>query len=199
MEAYKEQTIACYNENVDELAEKFQVMKDLLRRKEFTQFLESLQGKKILDLGCGDGSHALYFKEQGYNVTCIDLSDAMLDLCKQKELHAIKMDIEDLQFSENSFDGIWAVTSLLHVPKQNVPNVLKKLNSILKDKGILYICVKEGQGEGMKQYKQENLSRFFAWWQLDELLEVLQQHFTVLEHKREVVGERVFLEIFLQK
>jgi len=55
------------------------------------------------------------------------------------------MDIENLEFQDEIFDGIWAATSLLHIPKANLNKVIKKLNKILKDEGILHISVKEGK------------------------------------------------------
>jgi len=65
------------------------------------------------------------------------------DLLKQPVLH---MTFEDLSFS-NEFDGIWTCASLLHVPKDQMPAVLKKLADALKENGILYASFKYGNGE----------------------------------------------------
>lgn len=56
------------------------------------------------------------------------------------------MTFEDLSFS-NEFDGIWTCASLLHVPKDQMPAVLKKLADALKENGILYASFKYGNGE----------------------------------------------------
>lgn len=189
----KERTIAAYNRDAEKLADKFKTLLELHRRFEFPRFLELLKGKQILDLGCGAGDHSQYFSEQGLDVTSIDLSEKMIELCKNKGLNAKVMDIENLQFQPNTFDGIWAVTSLLHIPKDRLHKVITDLHSLLRDKGILYVCVKEGQGSEILED-----GRFFQYWQMNELIEQFKG-FEVIQTEKETVGTRTFLEIFFQK
>lgn len=42
------------------------------------------KARKILDLGCGTGSHALIFAQRGYEVTGIDVSDVMIRRARKK-------------------------------------------------------------------------------------------------------------------
>ena len=114
---------------------------------ELQLFLENLKGKRILDLGSGPGRDSLYFKSGGFEPLCIDFSEKMVQLCKEKGLEAKVMDIEKLDFPENSFDGVWAYTSLIHVSKKNIKRVIKKISGILKPHGILSIVMKEGKNE----------------------------------------------------
>ena len=73
----------------------------------------------------------------------------MIRLCKQKGLNAQIGDLENLPFDDNSFDGIWACASLLHMPKSNLPKVLNisrakstdVLSDLLKDE----LVVKKGK------------------------------------------------------
>jgi len=74
----------------------------------------------------------------------------MIRLCREKGLEAHKMDIEDLKLEDNSFDGVWAHTSLLHVPKAKLKNVLEKISGILKKDGMFFSAVKEGDSEGLQ-------------------------------------------------
>lgn len=60
----------------------------------------------------------------------------MVELCLQKGLEAYQMDLENLKFSSSSFDGIWAYTSLLHMPKANFPKILDNIASFLSDNGL---------------------------------------------------------------
>ena len=196
---YKEKTIESYNKNAKELSEKFKELMDLKRRYEFQRFIDLLNGNKILDLGCGSGDHSLYFKERGLDVTSIDLSEEMIKLCKEKGLNAFLMDIENLEFKDKSFDGIWSVTSLLHVPKLKLDEVIKKLNSILNDDGILYVCVKEGQGEELVDDKSGNTKRFFAFWNEDEMIKLFDNYFVLLESKKVQLKNTVFLQAFFRK
>lgn len=197
MEDYKRITINSYNENAKELSEKFKRLTDINRRTEFGRFIELLKGKKILDLGCGSGDHSEYFSKKGLDVISADLSDSMIKICKEKGLNAVKVDIENLEFPNNSFDGIWAVTSLLHVPKKKFSEVVKKLHDILKERGILYISLKEGMDEG---FIEDNFGkRYFVFWKEDELTDKFKNYFKVLESKKVKLGHTVFIEIFFRK
>ena len=196
---YKTKTIESYNKNAKELSEKFKELMDLKRRYEFQRFINLLNGKKVLDLGCGSGDHSLYFKDKGLDVTSIYLSEEMIKLCNEKELNATLMDIENLEFEDKSFDGIWAVTSLLHIPKSRLNKVIEKLNMILKDDGILYVCVKEGEGEKFVEDKSTNTERFFAFWEEEEIKTLFEPYFVRIEHDKMRLNKTVFLLAFFKK
>jgi SAM-dependent methyltransferase len=104
----------------------------------------------ILDAGCGSGRDSLYFLKKGYKVTAFDASEKLVklssELIGQKVLH---LSFEELDF-EQEFDAIWACGSLLHVPKQQIDNVINKLIRALKPQGIIYASFKYGDGEKIK-------------------------------------------------
>ena len=114
----------------------------------YEKFLRYLTlGAKLLDAGCGSGRDSLFFMRQGYRVTMLDASAAMCrcaeKLTGQKALHKTFAEIH----FEKQFDGIWANASLLHVPEQELENVLKILHRALKDDGVLYASWKYGEAE----------------------------------------------------
>ena len=193
---YKKITIDSYNRNADYHSEKF---KSLMQNETFDKFIYLLNGRRILDLGCGAGEHSLYFKNKGFDVTPIDLSESMIKLCKDKGLNPILMDIENLDFGKNYFDGIWSVTSLLHIPKKKLENVVEKLNFITKDNGIIYACVKEGEGEGLVQDKVGDTERFFSFWQQKDLVDLFNPYFELIDNERKKLGRTVFLQNFFRK
>ena len=196
---FKIKTIESYDKNVKEFSKKFKDSMDLEKRYEFQRFIDLLNDKKILDLGCGSGEHSLFFKEKGFNITAVDLSENMIKICKEKNLDAFVMDIENLNFKEKSFDGIWAVSSLLHIPKQKMKEILKKLNSILKDNGILYVCVKKGEGEQLIKDNFSNTSRFFSFWQKDEMKKTFENYFALIESKKAELPNKILLQAFFRK
>jgi|SRR3989344_2746399 len=199
MEKYKRETINAYNKNAEALSKKFKELIDLKRRYEFQRFIDLLSEKDILDLGCGAGDHSDYFVKQGLNVICIDISKEMIKLCNKKGLNASVMDIEDLKFTPESFDGIWAVTSLLHIPKTKIHLVIDKLYQILKKNGILYVCVKEGEGERLIQDMVLNSQRFFSFWRKEELLKMFDKNFHLVEYREAKLGHTNFLQFFFRK
>src|SRR3989338_8455892 len=113
---YKKITIESYNKDAKKFSKEFKAMNSIKSHR-FQKFIGLLKGGKILDLGCGSGDHSLYFKQRGLDVTSIDLSKEMVKLCNEKGLNALLMDIENLKFEDKLFDGVWAATSLLHIPK----------------------------------------------------------------------------------
>lgn len=199
MEDYKEITMNSYNKSAKLFAEKFKDLSVFDQRDEFSKMIELCNGKKILDLGCGGGEHAFYFKNKGFDVTCVDLSEEMVKMCKEKELNVLQMDIEDLKFEDNSFDAVWAVTSLLHVPKNKMRNVAKKLSEIIKSKGILVVIIKEGDGEKIAfDEVDKNIGRFFSYWKKEEFIQHFKDYFDLIDFDRKMQRDRVFLHFFFR-
>ena len=196
---YKDLTIQSYDLHAGDFSDKFKKLMDFKRRPEFGHFIDLLNGKNILDLGCGSGDHSVFFKEKGLDVTSVDLSDGMIEICKKKGLRVLKMDIEVLDFSPNSFNGIWAVTSLLHVPKSKLKTVIERLSLILANLGIIYVCVKEGQGEGLIEDSDGKTSRFFSCWTEKEMKELFEDYFNLIEIEKFRVGKTTFLKAFFRK
>lgn len=156
-------------------------------------FIKSLKGKRILDLGSGPGVHSLYFKQQGLSPICLDLSMEMAKLCKEKGLEVVIGDLEHLPFTDSAFDGVWAYTSLLHIPKVDLPLVLKNIKSILTSQGIFCISMKEGDFEGeVTSDKYPGVKRFFALYNDEELRKLLED-WQIFHHSRKAVGNARFL------
>lgn len=107
------------------------------------------QGDKILDLGSGPGRDAEWFDSQGFGVTMFDISKAMLELASKRvpDAETIQGDMVDVEFPAHEFNGVWANASLLHLTRDEVPVVLKKINHALVPGGILFASFKGGEGE----------------------------------------------------
>ena len=105
-----------------------------------------LKGKRILDVGFGSGRDMLYFKSKGYEVMGIDPEPAFVEHAKELGLNAVVGDT--LSFvSDHKFDGIWACASLLHLNKEGIVKAINHLKSLLADKGVLFVSLKEGNAE----------------------------------------------------
>lgn len=142
------------------------------------EFIKLLPKKaKILDLGCGAGRDAKYFSEKGHDVIAVDFSSEMLKIAKKIAPKAkfFQQDFLKLDFSENSFDGIWCSFALLHLKRNEVPNFLKTLNKLLKNGGILFLATKEGEGEIIeKEHLDESLLMYETFFEKDELEEMIK-------------------------
>lgn len=199
MDDYKEQTIASYNQNSQRFAKKFSRLTDANEREEFAEFIELLAGTRVLDLGCGAGEHAQYFASHGLDVTCVDLSEEMINICKKRGLDARQMDIEDLDFPDASFDGIWAVTSLLHIPKKRIGRVVEQLHRIMRADAVLYVCVKQGEGERFVKDADAETKRYFVFYEPEELRSHFSEFFEVIETRKTALGSTTFLQVFFRR
>ena len=96
----------------------------------YQPFLERLPNGKqtILDVGCGSGRDSIFFADQGFDVTAIDGSQNLIDLAKQTDnrinWQCLTFDKIANQNWQNRFTGIWACASLLHVPFEELPQIL---------------------------------------------------------------------------
>jgi ubiquinone/menaquinone biosynthesis C-methylase UbiE len=143
----------------------------------------------ILDLGCGSGRDTIIFVVRGYHVTGLDFSEKLLEEARKtcRSAQFILGDIENLKFSNNSFDGVWACASLLHVPKKNMPQVLTEIHRILVPGGILAITLKEGDWEGYEKDSRYDGQpvKFFSYWRKKPLIILIEMAgFRIIKIKR---------------
>lgn len=129
------------------------------------RFLEKLEKDSyILDFGCGSGRDTKYFLEKGYRVDAIDGSK---ELCRlASEFTGIKVKKQFFQeLSEmDKYDGIWACSSILHLPVDELSDVLRKMAVALKPHGIIYTSFKYGtfSGERNGRYFTDMTETAFA-------------------------------------
>jgi hypothetical protein len=78
--------------------------------------------------------------------------------------------------------------------------VIRQLLRIWKDKGILFVCMKEGDGEGMITDKEDGTTqRYFAFYRQDELIEIFKNMFEPIEIGHAIKENTTFLQVFFRK
>ena len=152
--------------NREKAEQREQTGKEHWKVTERQQFLLLLQqeGKvSLLEIGAGTGQDSLFFQENGLDVVCTDLSPDMVNLCREKGLKAYVMDFLSLDFPPGSFDAIYALNCLLHVPTHALPSVLQKLRELLRPGGLFFLGVYGGfEQEGPHEEDWHDPPRFFA-------------------------------------
>ena len=133
-------TIDYYNQNAKNFIENTQNVDMHLAQDKFLQLLDSQSS--ILDFGCGSGRDTKYFLEKGYHVTA---TDGSAELCKLASAFT-GIEVKEMLFQElddiNKYDGIWACSSILHLPKKELFPVLRKMCIALKSAGVIYSSLK---------------------------------------------------------
>ena len=136
---WKNNLIETYNKHAQE-RDTYTI--DAWKVEERANFLTLLQSKgkqSLLEIGAGTGRDSKFFQDAGMAVTCIDLSPEMIKLCQQKGLSAQVMDMTNLDFAPGSFDAVYALNSLLHIPKADFRTVLGNVKKVLKPSGLFYL------------------------------------------------------------
>jgi 2-polyprenyl-3-methyl-5-hydroxy-6-metoxy-1,4-benzoquinol methylase len=127
-------------------------------------------GGKILDAGCGSGRDMKAFSSRGYQVVGMESSENLARLAEDYTGQEILVKkFKDIDWVEE-FDGVWAMASLLHVAKKDIFFAIDKLLASLKDNGIMFISLKQGEGEFV------NCGRFYSYYTEESLREVLETH-----------------------
>lgn len=134
------------------------------------RFLDKLPARaRILDFGCGSGRDTKYFLGQGYQVDAIDGS---VELCKLASeytgIEVKNMFFQDLSDVEK-YDGIWACSSILHLPVHELVDVMRKMVAALQNNGIIYTSFKYGTFSG------ERNGRYFTDMTEETFEEFLRQ------------------------
>ena len=147
-------TIAYYDSYADEFYRSTVAVEFTAMQERFLRKLK--KGSYILDFGCGSGRDTKYFLEQGYRVEAIDGS---AELCRRASqytgIQVKHMLFEELS-AEDRYDGIWACSSILHLPIDKLAKVMQKMTAALKENGIIYTSFKYGTFSG------ERNGRFFT-------------------------------------
>lgn len=198
-------TIKSYDKTVKEYTAHVANLHPLKDSKKFLSLLP--KKAKILDLGCGSGRDAKIFADKGFNIVGIDLSREMIASAKKKVKNAEfeVMNILRLKFKENIFDGVWANASLLHIPKKDIAKVIKAIYRSLKENGIFYSSLKEGDGEALlPDERYRGVKKFWAFYKEAELKKLFTDAgFRILESyvikKRHSYATHPRISIFSRK
>lgn len=105
--------------------------------------LGDVDGKRVLDWGCGHGMAAVVMARRGAHVIACDLSTGY---CREAQNRAtaneamieiVACNGERLPFADGSFDAIWGHAILHHL---DVPTAAKELKRTLKPDGRVILC-----------------------------------------------------------
>jgi SAM-dependent methyltransferase len=134
-------------------------------------FLDRLEpGAHILELGCGGGRDASVMLAQGFKV---DATDGVPEMARQAEARigrpARVMRFDELDAME-CYDAVWANASLLHVPRAELPGILRLIWRALKPGGLHFANFKDGQQEG-----RDRFGRYYNYLVPEELLDLYRR------------------------
>lgn len=192
------QTLHYYNRNAHQFAMSTASVEFSEMQNRFTDKLNS--GATILDFGCGSGRDTKSFLSHGFQIEAIDGSEELCKIASEfTEIPVHQILFQDLS-EVDKYDGIWACSSILHLSKDELVDVLKKMQIALKEGGVVYTSFKHGTFEGERngRYFTDMTEESFAEL-LTEVdgLEVAEQWVT--SDVRPGRGEEKWLNLILRK
>ena len=168
---WKKDTLDFYDQNAEEFASGTMAADMSETRSRFTAHIPP-KGI-ILDFGCGSGRDTKAFLDSGFRVEAVDGSEELCALASAYTgITVHKMLFNELD-SQDRYDGIWACASILHLPRTELAEVIRKLEKALKYGGVLYTSFKYGEYEGMRNgryftdFTEESLQAF--WHSMTDL------------------------------
>ena len=194
-----QQTINTYNQLAREYDEETKDFWSRFPKVIFDKFIELTKGK-VLDVGSGPGRDGVILQKAGLNVTCLDASEEMIKISTERGLNSVLGDFNNLPFENNSFNGVWAYTSLLHIPKQQIHIPLSEIYRVLKLNGIFGLGLIEGETELYRESSGVDKPRWFSFYKKEEISKLMSEHnFELMYFKEFKVNTKNYLNYILRK
>lgn len=163
-EESEENVAQCWDDNAETWSRHVRAGYDeyriLVNNPAFFGLVGDVQGRKILDAGCGEGYNTRLLADQGAFMTGIDLSTRMIDLAKmeeQKHPRGIRYETASFAslavFENGEFDGIVSSMALMDGPFYD--EAVREFGRLLRPGGfvvfsITHPCFARGDSEWIR-------------------------------------------------
>jgi SAM-dependent methyltransferase len=124
----------------------------------------------ILDFGCGPGRDLATFTAMGHVAIGVEGAERLAQMAREANRCEVwQQDFLALDLPAARFDGIFANASLFHVPRQELPRVLRELHATLKEDGVLFSSNPRGANdEGWNRGRYGAYHDLETWRQFTE-------------------------------
>lgn len=158
------------------------------------------EGALILDFGCGSGRDALEFLKRGYQVEATDGSEEMCRAAAELTGLAVRQMLFQELDGKEKYDGIWACSSILHLSKPELEDVLERMTAALKKNGIIYTSFKYGvfEGERNGRYFTDFTEKTFTEF-IKDMIRLRIEKMWITDDVRPRRGEEKWLNMILRK
>ena len=170
-------------------------------RKNFYKIIKRENKKTLLELGAGAGFDSLFFMKKGIQVTAVDIADENIRSCREKGVEAYTLDFYELSSLNKKFDCIYALNTLLHVPKEDFCKVLQEIAAVLHQNGLFYLGLYGGNDEETNLVKSDvsDAPRLFTFYSAQYLKAALADCFHIVDFKTFPVGTYLFHSVIVRK
>lgn len=192
----------------------FGIRVDAIEKELVTALISDAPRGHMLDLGCGTGHWTEFFLHQGFTVTGIDHSAAMLEVARSKAIDAefIQANAEDLPLADESQSFIASITMLEFV--NNPGKIIREMHRVLRPNGYLLIGglnadsvlgknkEKDDVFKYANMYTPDSLKMAFQSFAIQQITQgvYLDPEFSLRDGKKNIKGiVPVFIGMLMQK
>lgn len=159
----------------------------------------------VLFAGCGSGRDLEFTSKQGIATIGLDISQPMLNIARKMGIESPLevMDIKNISFAKNSFDGIFCETALSHIKKTDLGTVIGNFFRMSRPKGIALLGFR--LGDGRVYYTNDSIGgvRYNTTITKKEIEDIVtREGFEVLETnicKHQISDRPPFYNLIIQK
>ncbi|HVA09256.1 MAG TPA: class I SAM-dependent methyltransferase [Acidimicrobiales bacterium] len=104
--------------------------------------------RPVCDVGCGPGHIGAFLAERGVSVIGIDLSEGMVAEARRlfPSIDFFPGDMRSLARADASLTAIVCFYALIHIPRADVPLVIREMRRVLVEEGSVLLAVHGGAG-----------------------------------------------------
>lgn len=118
--------------------------------------------KRILDLGCGNGQHSIYFSKEGFEVYASDIDCRLINQnlrhLNMSNINICEHSFTNIPYESDFFDAVICTSTIHHAVIDDIKKGINEVNRVLKPNGyfIFDIVSKEDESYGLGTKIEEN-------------------------------------------
>jgi len=158
-------TVGHYNEVADQFREGTRDHDVSQNIDALLRHIEGAAPLQLLDFGCGPGRDLKTFTAMGHIAVGLDGTERFAEMARvDSGCEVWQQNFLELDLPDERFDGIFANAVLFHVPRQELPRVLRELYATLKPRGVLFSSNPRGDNkEGWNGSRYGSYHDLHAW------------------------------------
>lgn len=153
--------------------------------KPYEFVIQKAAGKKILEVGCGDGYGSAYLAKAAGEVTAVDYEAGVILKAQNKyalsNLKFLYMEATNLGFEDRSFDIVCSFQVIEHIPEDKLLEYLSEIKRVLRDGGGLYLSTLNLEHNLKSPLTYEKSPAHYKEFKLEELRGLLSRAFPNVE------------------
>jgi SAM-dependent methyltransferase len=148
-------------------------------RQLLDEFADQVRGRGLVaDIGCGPGHVGRYLHDCGVHVVGIDLSSGMIQCARSLHpgMQFQEADMTALPVPSETWAGIVAFYSLIHIPRDRVVTTLREFRRVLRPNGLLLVAFHIGaEVIHLDEWWGHRVSVDFVFFRSDEIAAYLTE------------------------